>query len=173
MVMLQSDHLDADLARAGALGVRTVWSGDLPDIRGRHLHPRDVGGAILSLDEPVPAAAWRWAGPEWERHREAGQVREIVAVELESDDPVALARRWAEVLGRPLAPLVNGGAVIALERGAIRFVRSRDGRGSGVSGFDVAPREPDRWLAAARTRGAIVADGCISLCGVRVGVGSP
>jgi hypothetical protein len=170
--MLQSDDLDADMARAGALGVRTVWSGDLPDIRGRHLHPRDVGGAILSLDEPVPAAAWRWAGPEWERHRYAGQVCEIVAVELESEDPVALARRWAEILGRPVAPLADGRVTIALERGAIRFVRSRDGRGSGVSGFDIAPRAPDRWLTAARSRGATVADGCILLCGVRVGVGS-
>src|SRR5262245_31647037 len=67
MVMVQSDDLDADCERLDKLGVRIVWGIDLDDIRGRHLHPRDVGGAILSLDTPVPASAWRWAGPEWQQ----------------------------------------------------------------------------------------------------------
>src|SRR3954453_16887385 len=48
MVILQSDDLDADRARVADLGIRVVWKIDLPDIRGTHLHPADVGGAILS-----------------------------------------------------------------------------------------------------------------------------
>src|SRR2546423_1234751 len=49
MVILQSDDLDADRARVTQLGVRVVWQADRPNIRGTHLHPADVGGAILSL----------------------------------------------------------------------------------------------------------------------------
>ena len=64
MVILQCDDLDADRRRVAELGVRVVWSLDLPDIRGTHLHPRDVGGAILSLDAAEPPDSWRWAGPE-------------------------------------------------------------------------------------------------------------
>ena len=40
-----------------------MWRVDLPDIASRHLHPRDVGGALVSIDQPVPAGAWRWGGP--------------------------------------------------------------------------------------------------------------
>src|SRR5213082_3757773 len=50
MVILQCDDLNGERRRVNDLGVRTVWSVDLPDMRGTHLHPADVGGAILSLD---------------------------------------------------------------------------------------------------------------------------
>jgi hypothetical protein len=46
--------------------VRTVWEKELPDIRAMHLHPKDIGGAIVSIDQPVPAPSWRWGGP-WRR----------------------------------------------------------------------------------------------------------
>ena len=65
MAIYEVDDLDARLAHLAARDVRIVWAVDLPDIRGRHLHPRDVGGAIVSLDEPVPAGSWRWGGPDW------------------------------------------------------------------------------------------------------------
>ncbi|HKJ24883.1 MAG TPA: VOC family protein, partial [Myxococcota bacterium] len=68
MVMVQTDRFEADRARLDAAGVRVVWQGELPDIRGMHLHPKDTGGALLSLDEPVPAESWRWAGPAWHDH---------------------------------------------------------------------------------------------------------
>src|SRR5437660_972521 len=68
MLILQCDDLDADRRRMADLGVRTVWKLDLPDIRGTHLHPKDTGGALLSLDDATPADSWHWAGPEWRRH---------------------------------------------------------------------------------------------------------
>src|SRR5207249_4563439 len=65
MVILQTADLRADRARLGALGVRIVWQVELDDIATVHLHPRDIGGAIVSLDQPVPPESWRWGGPEW------------------------------------------------------------------------------------------------------------
>src|SRR5262249_56622564 len=64
MVILQTADLDADRRRLSALGVRLVWQVTLDDIATVHLHPRDVGGAIVSIDQPRPAASWRWGGPE-------------------------------------------------------------------------------------------------------------
>ena len=55
MVMFEVDDLDARMAALAVRRVRTVWSGDYPTIRGRHLHPGDIGGAIVSLDQTRPA----------------------------------------------------------------------------------------------------------------------
>jgi len=168
MVILQCDDLDTDRRRVADLGVRVVWSMDLPEIRGTHLHPRDVGGAILSLDAAEPPSSWQWAGPEWERAVRMDVVSEITGVELQADDPLALAQRWAQVLGRPLAHTAAGVLRIVLDQGAIRFVRASDGRGAGVSGLDVAVTDRKRLLAAAETRGVPVRGDSIVLCGTRI-----
>src|SRR5437773_136435 len=93
MVLVQSDDLDTDRVRFADVGVRVMCTIDLPDIRASHLHPADVGGAILSVDHPVDPASWRWGGPDWQRN-DAG---EITAVEVEAEDPAKMAARWSEV----------------------------------------------------------------------------
>ena len=65
MLIFQLDDLDAARARAAAEGIRVVWQVDLPDISGTHLHPADIGGAIVSLDRADPPGSWRWGGPDW------------------------------------------------------------------------------------------------------------
>ena len=50
MVIYEVDDLDRRVEHLSANDVRIVWSGDLPDIRGRHLHPRDVGGDLVATD---------------------------------------------------------------------------------------------------------------------------
>ncbi|MDQ3739822.1 MAG: VOC family protein, partial [Actinomycetota bacterium] len=66
MVMFQLDDLAPARERAAALGVRTVWELELPDIVDVHLHPRDMGAAIVALDRCDPPEGWRWGGPDWE-----------------------------------------------------------------------------------------------------------
>src|SRR5437899_3734402 len=87
MVIVQCDDLDAERTRLGTLGVRIVWSADLEDARTIHLHPRDVGGAIVSFDAMVPPESWRWAGPRWQACVHTDVTAEITAVELQSTDP--------------------------------------------------------------------------------------
>ena len=168
MVILQCDDLDADRRRVAELGVRVVWSIDLPQIRGTHLHPRDVGGAILSLDAADPPSSWQWAGPEWERAVRMDVVSEITGVELQADDSLALAQRWAQVLDRPVAHTAAGVIRIVLDQGAIRFVEARDGRGAGISGIDVAVIDRKRVLAAAEARGVAVHGDHVVLRGTRI-----
>ena len=97
MAIYEVDDLAVRLARIAALGVRTVWGIDLPDIRTRHLHPRDVGGAIVSLDQPVPSGAWRWGGPSWRAHAETSVVTGIGGVVIGAANPAAMHVRWAEL----------------------------------------------------------------------------
>jgi glyoxalase-like protein len=168
MVILQCDDLDAERARLATLGVRIVWSTDLDNARTIHLHPRDIGGAIVSLDAMVPPESWRWAGPRWRECVHTDVVSEITGVELQSDDPLALAERWSRVLNRPVARTPSGTVRIVLDRGAIRFVTASDGRGEGVSAIDVAVRDRERLVAAARARGVPIAGEQLVICGTRI-----
>ena len=168
MVILQCDDLDADRQRIKELGVRVVWSADLPEIRGTHLHPRDVGGAILSLDAAEPPSSWRWAGTEWERAVRMDVVSELAGVELQADDPLALAQRWSQVLNRPVAQTAAGVIRIVLDQGVIRFVPATDGRGAGVGGIDVAVTDRRRLLAAAHQRGVPAGADQVIICGTRI-----
>jgi hypothetical protein len=100
MVIHEVDDLDARVARLGELDVRVVWAGDFPGIRGRHLHPSDVGGAIVSIDEPDPPGSWRWGGPDWETTANSGTgaaVDAITGVTIAATDSSRLAARWAEL----------------------------------------------------------------------------
>lgn len=136
MVILQTDeNMDDFRRRMDRIGVRVVWTGDHEDIKGTHLHPKDVGGAILSVDWASPADSWRWAGPKWKSHVHTKVVREIVAAEMASSDPEAMARRWAQVLERPFVATGDDRWEIALDRGRLYFAPPGEGGTEGVTAF--------------------------------------
>lgn len=170
MVILQCDDLDADRERVERLGIRIVWKADLADIRGTHLHPRDTGGAILSLDAAMPPESWRWGGPEWPEKVRREVVSEITGVDMQAPDPQGVARRWGEILDHPCREVAPGRYEVALERGVLGFVKEEDGRGEGVCGFRVRAENREALLAAARARGHLDAAGEVKVCGVTIGV---
>src|SRR5207248_2965759 len=152
MVIVQTANLEAARTRLGALGVRIVWQIALDDIATVHLHPRDVGGAIVSLDEPRPPESWRWAGPGWKGRVRTDVVHGIASATIESPEPERLAGRWAEVLGLPAPRRSGGGFELALQPGVIRFVAAGDGN-EGIAAVGVAAVDPRRALATAHARG--------------------
>lgn len=168
MVILQTPDLATDRRRLAALGVRVVWQIELDDIATLHLHPRDVGGAIVSLDEPRPPPSWRWGGPDWQARASTDVVTAITGATIQGDDPARLAARWAEVLD--LAPPRQSGDAfeLALEGGALRFTRDADGRGEGISAIRLAAARPERALAAARERGLATSQRSVTIGGVRL-----
>lgn len=95
MVMFEVDDLDTRIAALDHAGVRTVWSGDYPMIRGRHLHPADMGGAIVSLDQTNPPGSWLWAGPNWTAHVDNSVVTAIAGYTIATDDPAAVTTLWS------------------------------------------------------------------------------
>lgn len=134
MVILEVDDLDAMRQRIDAAGARIVFEAVEEGIVGLHLHPADVGGAILSIDRPATWGEWPWAGPVWRDHVRTDVVTEVLGVVIEANDPDAMAARWAEVLGCAVS---GAPPTIALDQGEIRFVPAGD-RGEGVVAFEFA-----------------------------------
>lgn len=131
MLIFQLDDLEAARARATGLGVRVVWSADLPDISGTHLHPADMRGAIVSLDRADPPESWRWGGPQWTGKAGRGAPGRLLGVEVAVADPGATADRWAQVLG-----VTALGSQVPYDGGAVDFVAS--GAGDAVTAVTVA-----------------------------------
>ena len=99
MAIFDLDELEAARARVADDRIRVIWRIDLPDISGTHLHPADLGGAIVSLDRSDPYGSWRWGGPRW-----IGQIGErapglLAGITVAVPDPQAAAARWARALG--------------------------------------------------------------------------
>jgi len=140
MAIFQVPDLAAARARLPGLGVRVVWTADLPDIAGTHLHPKDVPGAIVSLDWAEPAGSWRWAGPDWTgrvpEHRGGGGV---TGVTIEVADPAAAAARWAAVLGVTWAASGTAAGIELAGWGQrLRFEPARPGQAEGITAVSVA-----------------------------------
>jgi len=165
MLILQTDSLARERERFDALGVRRVWQADFDDISAMHLHPKDIGGAIVSIDEPRPAASWRWGGPDWQvQPGDAGR-QQVRGLSLRARDPEALARRWAAVLDRPAPQRQGGGWRLALDQGFADFQPSADGQ-DGISGYTLAVADPAGVLARARAAGLAVDGAQLQLLGV-------
>ena len=173
MVIVQSQRHEEDRKRVDELGVRVVWNSpdEIAPVRAFHMHPRDVGGAILSLDQMAEPGDWEWGGPAWREHVRTERTAEIVGAELQADDPKAMAARWGEVLATSVREEEPG--VLRLdfdEGGFVRFHGDRDGRGEGVSGLVVRANDPGALRAAAERMGLVGEDGEIRVVGTRLGV---
>ena len=169
MLILQTDDFARERARLKALGVRSVWSGEHPDISAMHLHPKDVGAAIVSVDEPRPATAWRWGGPEWKVQNGRAGLQRVRGITLHAPDPKALAHRWAKVFSWPAPVELGNQWRIALTDGFADFRASPDpGSSAGVAGFTLAVADPDAVLQRARVLGLPVHGQCFALMGAEV-----
>ena len=138
MAIFQVRDLAAARRRVADLGVRVVWTADLPDIAGTHLHPGDVPGALVSLDWADPEQSWRWAGPSWTGRVPDHAPGGVTGLTIEVNDPAAAARRWAAVLG--LSAAGRGPATVELPDSGqrLRFVPAPVGRGEGITEVTIA-----------------------------------
>jgi Glyoxalase-like domain len=161
MVITQCEDLAPRRKRCEAVGVRIANEIGYPEYRELQLHPRDVGAAMLSFgwqaDARSPGGPWHPAGQgavDW-RGAAEGEPSEyqMSGAELQSDDPDRLARRWSEVMERPVQ-MRDGQRVIALDDATLRFTEATDGRGEGLGGLDLT--------CADRTRA-----GLVQICGIR------
>jgi hypothetical protein len=129
MAMFQVSELATLRERAALAGIREAWAIELDDISAVHLHPGDIGAAIVSLDQPDPPESWRWAGPAWT----GGAPPEIgpgcvTGLTIGGPDPAALAARWEAVLG-----------TLELDGGRVDVVPAE---ADGIVGFHFAPAGP-------------------------------
>lgn len=146
MVIFQVDDLGPVRERAAEMDVRLVYTADGKGVTGLHFHPRDLGGAIVSVDQTDNWAAWPWAGTEWMESSSGAAFDDLVGVEIQAADPDGLAERWSAFLDRP----VVDGVITLDDGGTVRFVSDDDDRGDGVSGISV--RAVDRSRAGSKLR---------------------
>lgn len=167
MVILQTDDLAAARTRLTEQAVRIVWEIALDDIATVHLHPRDIGGAIVSIDEPKPPQSWRWAGPDWAMRRGCGLVTGIDGVEIAAQDPARMAGRWAATLGSSAQRRSAERWTVPLDTGYIDFSEVQDPRGEGIVAVGLRAPDPDAVHARARGRGLVDPTGAITIGGTR------
>jgi predicted enzyme related to lactoylglutathione lyase len=143
MAIFQMPDLEQARRRVADAGIRVVWTADLADIAGTHLHPKDVPGAIVSLDWADPPDSWRWAGPEWTGQAPPHGYGGISGLTIEVTDPATAAARWASVLGVTVVD-ADGAAAIQLEhaRQDLRFVRTDPAGGEGITEVRLSTEQP-------------------------------
>ena len=135
MLLFDLEDLDGARSRLEPLGVRVVWRIDLPDIAGTHLHPKDMPGAIVSLDRSDPYGTWRWGGPAWTGKVGAGAPGRLAGVTVAVSDPVNVAARWADVLG--LARPAGADPTLACSGARIVFVESGEAAREGLAAIEI------------------------------------
>jgi hypothetical protein len=165
-IMQCEDHAPVK-ERVAKLGIRKVIDHDTAHFHNMQLHPRDTGGTFLEIDHQPGGEAvdgpWEPAGKNWKPFVRTDVVKAITGVEIQSPEPDALAKRWAEILNLPLSE-----RTIRVDNAAIRFVQESDGRGEGLSGLELASTNKKRALDAAEKMGRRIGDDTVMLCGMRM-----
>jgi hypothetical protein len=136
MLMFQVGALATRRDQVRQLGIREVFEVSLEDMAEVHLHPADIGGAIVSLSEPRPPASWRWGGPDWENRRAAVAV---AGATVDVPEPESAAARWESVLGE--APDWIGVGLRTGERGLTEIVIDGLGDEFMLAGVRFAPSD--------------------------------
>lgn len=168
MAIFQTADLADARSHVEGLGVRVVWEANLDHAATIHLHPRDVGGAIVSLDWMDPPESWEWAGPGWQERARNDVATGLVGAVLEAADPEKLGARWGEVLGvKPVAGDA-GSFVLPLEQTQLRFIGRSDADEPALVGVEVAVRDRERFAAEAERAGVVQPDGSALVAGTRI-----
>ena len=162
MIIIQVDKFEDSQKLVNEYNTKTVWETDLPKAKAMHLHPKQMGGAILSLDWMEPKESWKWAGPNWEKNI-SGPIKGIDGVEIQSDDPELMLNTWLRVLGDVERDHENK---ILLDNTWIKFSQATDGRGPGISAFSLKAENSNEIIERAQNLGFMV-DDKITIGGVK------
>ena len=153
MVIIQVDDFSEVQKTIKENNVTVVWESDHPEARAIHLHPKEMGGAILSLDWMNPKESWKWAGPNWNEFVNTSTIKRFVGVEIQSEDPENMMNKWQSVLKVPSQKISNH--EITLDKTWIRFVEDQDGRGPGVSAFCIEAEDNKSLMQKASDLGLV------------------
>ena len=158
MVIVQTDDLERERDRVQGEGIGIVWNADRQEdgihAKAIHLHPRDVGGAILSIDSMDPPEAWLWASADWEKNVKTENSNYLNGVRIQSNDPESMMKNWERALGVE-AVFQDNEFQILLEETRVVFIQDEDGRGEGIQSFEINVKDKDRILNKAKDKNLI------------------
>jgi len=167
MAIFCCDDPDARARHAGDIGVRTADVITHAPYHGVQLHPRDCRAAFIEFNHtegsddilgPYPPA-----GPDWQKSIRKDVTRSLDRVEMQSPDPLDLARHWGNILGIAVSKGGNGGAELKLPNCSLRFV---EGASEIMSALDFRVGDVASVCNAARRRGHAVSGNQFLLGGV-------
>jgi Glyoxalase-like domain len=176
MYILDCDDLEARREHFKKMGVRLVQdlkSGDdVSSSEAIHLHPKDTGGCLLSVDRHSGGTdlkgGYHWAGPSWQKHDRSKVMAQIIGAGIQSPDPEALAEKWSELLQRKVGRASEGeGSEIRLDQAFVRFGPLRDDRGEGLRAVHLKCKDKAHVMAAAKKADLSAGPNHVDLCGVR------
>lgn len=162
MAIFQTDDLAGVRRRADDLHIRRVWNIDRADIAASHLHPADIGAAIVSIDEAHPEGSWLWGGPDWRDNSRPGALKRL---EVTARDPQVLSERWGRVLRVPSQSA--GHDIYELELGE-HTITFKPGDRDFLSGYDLIHPDPKACLKRAQDLGLETDDRAFVFTGVRI-----
>ena len=152
MVIVQTDNFLKEKERVKSEGIRIVWEANREDegvhARAIHLHPRDIGGAILSLDSMEPKESWLWAGKDWQQKRNEETVSLLNGVHIQSDNPETTMKKWEKALGIR-GKYKDNKHQLDLVNSRVIFTQDLDGRGEGAEAFEIKVKDKSSIIQSA------------------------
>lgn len=144
MLLFQTPDLEPVSQRVVHMGLRKIWETERDEVSAFHLHPKDIGGAIVSIDEMRPPESWLWGGPHWAQQR-ADRVGDIMSATLAVEDPRGISHQWAAVLGVPCEgphqfphPSRREGYALSLDEGQrVLFIQANEAPVPGLCGLEL------------------------------------
>jgi hypothetical protein len=167
MVIVQVPELESVRTRMKDLGVRIVFEIAFDDIATVHLHPKDTGGVLLSIDCANPPETWRWGGPNWHERARAERVETIAGVEIDCRRPQETAARWGEILDLPVAGDDPPTIRCPGDGSEIRFTACEDGSPEGIRRIHLSCNDVEAVLDATDTRPSADTPPVVSLLGTQ------
>lgn len=175
MYIVDADNLETRREHYKKLGVRIVTdlkSGDeVSTSEAIHLHPKDTGGCLLSVDRHSGGAdlmgGYHWAGPTWQRQDRSKTISRIIGATMQADDPHALAQRWGDLLQLPVSRFSDSDWELNLDNAFCRFTPMHDRRGEGMTEVHLAAKDAKAVIANAKAAGLRHGDNWLNLCGVK------
>lgn len=164
MLLFQVEDLKPVNERVLSRGLRKIWETERPEVSAFHVHPKDMGGAIVSFDEMRPVDDWVWAGPGWQDRR-ARATGDLLSVTLEVETPDQVAKLWADLLGTTAERSRHGYILRMSDGGEVRFEPPAESPGRGIIAFELCAlnSSPNKTLQDAAP---------VDLCGVNVSIRS-
>jgi len=160
MAIFEVEDIQQSRASCDSAGFRRVWNIDLEDIAASHLHPADVGAAIVPIDEAKPTGSWQWGGPQW---REQSRPGALTGAIVEGLNPNWLASRWRKALGQS-----GEEHAVELASSTLSFVT---GTSDKLAGFGIglaAPETVGSVILRARELGLEYGQDWVSIGGVKL-----
>ena len=157
MVIIQVDDFDKTKSLVHDNEIEIVWDTDLPEAKAIHLHPKQMGGAIVSLDWMNPKESWKWAGPEWNKYI-TDDIKGIDGVEIQANNSEEMFNRWKDILDA--SNISESEKKIYLDNTWISFT-DEDDRGSGISAFSLITDNKELLINKAKEFGFLQEDNIV------------